>query len=135
MRAEVENKKGRGPLRNLALRPRPVQLQVRPGAESRKGRARMVNPGVLLRADLPLELSKVRENQRVERKRGRKLLPHLAILLQDRLNLRETTAPERSGAALTVVAAVSAAKLLGYGSESIRLPPRKLKQLRNLHRI
>jgi len=61
----------------------------------------MVNPRVLLRADLPLELSKVRENQRVERKRARKLLHHLAVL-RDRVNLRETAAPERSGAVLTV---------------------------------
>src|SRR5438067_10824413 len=92
MRAEVENKKGRGPLHNPALRPRPVRLQVKPEAESRNGRVRMVNPGVLLRADLPLELSKVRENQRVERKRARKLLHRLAVR-RDRVNLRETTAP------------------------------------------
>ena len=57
----------------------------------------MVNPRVLLRADLPLELSKVRENQRVERKRARKLL-HRPAVLRDRVILRETTAPERSGA-------------------------------------
>jgi hypothetical protein len=63
--------------------------------ENKKGRAPMVNPGVLLRADLPLALSKARGKLRAERKRARKLLPHLAILLQDRLNLRETAAPER----------------------------------------
>src|SRR5437764_12744613 len=102
MRAEVENKKGRGPLHNPALRPRPVRLQVRPGAESRKGRARMVNPGVLLRADLPLALSKARENQRAERKRASKLLYRPAVL-RERVISRETTAPERSGSALTAL--------------------------------
>ena len=70
-----------------------VRLPMRAEAESKKDRAPMVNPRVLLRADLPLELSKVRENQRVERKRARKLLHHLAVL-RDRVNLRETTAPE-----------------------------------------
>jgi hypothetical protein len=93
MRVELENKKGKEPLPNPVLRLPLVRLQVKPGAESRKGRVPMVNPQVLLRADLPLELSKVRENQRVERKRARKLLHRLAVL-RDRVNLRETTAPE-----------------------------------------
>lgn len=91
-------------------------------AENKKGRAPIVNPGLLLRADLPLARSKGRGNPRVERKRARKLLRRLAVL-QDRLNLRKTVAPDRSGAVLTVVAAVSAARHLGYGSEAIRLPP------------
>jgi len=92
MRTEAESKKDRAPTRNPPFRQRPGQLPRRE-AGNKKGRVPMVNPRVLLRADLPLELSKVRENQRVERKRARKLLHRLAVL-RDRVNLRETTVPE-----------------------------------------
>jgi len=133
MRAEAESKKDRAPTRNPAFRQRPAQLPRRE-AGNKKGRVPMVNPRVLLRADLPLELSKVRENQRVERKRARKLLHRLAVL-RDRMNLRETTAPERSGAVLTVVAAMSAARPAGYNCGRYTRLYSRLKQLRNLYRI
>ena len=55
--------------------------------EDNTRRAPMDNPVVLPAADLPLNLSVVRENQRAERKRGRKLLPRLPVLRQDRLQL------------------------------------------------
>ena len=129
MRAEAESKKDRAPTRNPAFRQRPAQLPRRE-AGNKKGRVPMVN----LRADLPLELSKVRENQRVERKRARKLLHRLAVL-RDRMNLRETTAPERSGAVLTVVAAMSAARPAGYNCGRYTRLYSRLKQLRNLYRI
>jgi len=47
----------------------------------------MDNPVVLPAVDLPLDLSVVRENQRAERKKGRKLLPPLPGLRQDRLQI------------------------------------------------
>jgi hypothetical protein len=47
----------------------------------------MGNQAVLPVAELRLDLSVVRENQRAERKRGRKLLPRLLVLRQDRLQL------------------------------------------------
>jgi hypothetical protein len=117
-RSKVD-KKDAGPSERVLL-PSPVQVRMKTSAESKKGRVPIVNPGPLLRADLPLALSKGRGNPRAERKRARKLLPHLA--LQDRVNLRETAAPERSGVALTVVAAVLAARLLGYACEATRVP-------------
>lgn len=60
---------------------------LRAEVESNMRRGPMDNPVVLPAADLPLGLSVVRENQRAERKRGRKLLPRLPVLRQDRLQL------------------------------------------------
>lgn len=91
-RAKVEDQKDRAPTRNPALRQRPVQLPRRE-AENKKGRAPMVNPGVLPWAELPLGLSKVRENQRVERKRARKFLLRLA-LNNTPSKILKTAAPE-----------------------------------------
>jgi len=78
MKARAENKKGRGPLHNLALRPRPVQLQVRrPGAESRKARELTRNLAALPAVDRLLAVDK--RNQRVERKRASKFLQPPAL--------------------------------------------------------
>jgi len=90
-RSKVD-KKDAGPSERVLL-PSPVQVRMKTSAESKKGKVPIVNPGPLLRADLPLALSKARGNPRAERKRARKLLRHLAVL-QDRANLRETTAPK-----------------------------------------
>jgi hypothetical protein len=43
---------------------------------------------VLPVAELRLDPSMVRENQRAERKKGRNLLPRLLVLRQDRLQLK-----------------------------------------------
>ena len=53
----------------------------------KEARVPMGNQAVLPAAELRLDLSVVRENQRAERKRGRKLLPRLLVLRQDRLQL------------------------------------------------
>ena len=68
-------------------------------AGDKEARVPMGNQAVLPAAELRLDLSVVRENQRAERKRGRKLLPRLLVLRQDRLQLtlRQTAAPECSG--------------------------------------
>jgi hypothetical protein len=47
----------------------------------------MGNQAVLPAAELRWNLRAVRENQRVERKRERNLLPRLLVLRQDRLGL------------------------------------------------
>ena len=54
---------------------------------NKEARVPMGNQAVLPAAELRLDLSVVRENQRAERKRGRKLLPRLLVLRQDRIQL------------------------------------------------
>jgi len=48
----------------------------------------MGSQAVLPVAELRLDPSMVRENQRAERKKGRNLLPRLLVLRQDRLQLK-----------------------------------------------
>jgi hypothetical protein len=50
-----------------------------PTAGNKKGRPPIVNPGVLPLVEVLLGLSKVRENQRAERKRARTFLLRLAL--------------------------------------------------------
>jgi hypothetical protein len=51
--------------------------------ENKEARVPMDNPAVLPAADHRLDLGVVRESQRAERKRARKLLPRLPVLRQD----------------------------------------------------
>ena len=87
MRVELENKKGREPLHNPALRPPLVQLQevVRPQAENREAREPTRNLAVLRAGDRPLVVGK--RNRRAERKKANKVL-QLPLALNDvNLNL------------------------------------------------
>ena len=78
MRVEPENKKGRKPLHNPALRLPLVRLKVKPGAESSEARELTRNPAVPRAGDRPLVVDK--RNPRVERKKASKVLQlHLAL--------------------------------------------------------
>jgi hypothetical protein len=121
MRPEVENKKGRGPLQNPALRPRPVRLpvrrraesrktreplhnpalrprpvrlQVRRGAESKKARELTRNPAVLRAGGRPLAVDK--RNQRAERKKARRLLQLLPVLNSSTFIIANSDGPGRT---------------------------------------
>jgi len=74
----VEDLEGKVLMHNPALRLRPVPL-LRAEAENKRGRALMVDPGVLPLVEVLLGLSNVRENQRAERKRARTFLLRLAL--------------------------------------------------------
>jgi hypothetical protein len=81
MRVEPENKKGRKPLHNPALRLPLVRLKVKPGAESSEARELTRNPA----GDRPLVVDK--RNPRAERKKASKVL-QLPLALNDaNLNL------------------------------------------------
>lgn len=85
MRVELENKKGREPLHNPALRLPLVRLKVKPGAESSEARELTRNPAVLPAGDRPLVVDK--KNRRAERKKASKVL-QLPLALNDaNLNL------------------------------------------------
>jgi hypothetical protein len=85
MRVELENKKGRKPLPNPALRPPLVRLKVKPGAENSEARELTRNPAVLPAGDRPLVVDK--RNPRAERKKASKVL-QLPLALNDaNLNL------------------------------------------------
>jgi hypothetical protein len=80
MRVELENKKGREPLPNPALRPPLVRLKVKTGAESSEARELTRNPAVLPAGDRPLVVDK--RNPRAERKKASKVL-QLPLALND----------------------------------------------------
>ena len=85
MTVELENKKGREPLHNPALRLPLVRLKVKPGAESSEARELTRNPAVLPAGDRPLVVDK--RNPRAERKKASKVL-QLPLALNDaNLNL------------------------------------------------
>jgi hypothetical protein len=85
MRVELENKKGREPLHNPVLRPPPVRLQVKAGADSSEARELTRNPAGLRAEDRPLVVRK--RNPRAERKKASKVL-QLPLALNDaNLNL------------------------------------------------
>jgi len=56
--------------------------------EDKEARVLTGNQAVLPVAELRLDPSVVRENQRAERKKGKNLLPRLLVLRQDRLQLK-----------------------------------------------
>jgi hypothetical protein len=56
--------------------------------EDKEAKVPTGNQAVLPAAELRLDPSVVRGNQRAERKRGRNLLPRLLVLRQDRLQLK-----------------------------------------------
>jgi hypothetical protein len=80
MRVELENKKGREPLHNPALRLPLVRLKVKPGAESSEARELTRNQAVLPAGDRPLVVDK--RNPRAERKKASKVL-QLPLALND----------------------------------------------------
>ena len=82
-RAVAEDARLSKPERRLRL-----AWRLRAEVEDKGARAPTGNQAVLPAAELRLDLSLVRENQRAERKRGRNLLPRLLVLRQDRLQLK-----------------------------------------------
>jgi hypothetical protein len=80
MRIEAASKKAKGPSHNPALHLPLVQLQVKPGAESRKARESTHNPAALRAGEHPLVVDK--RNPRAERKKASKVL-QLPLALND----------------------------------------------------
>jgi hypothetical protein len=79
-RAVAEDARLSKPERRLRL-----AWRLRAEVEGNTRRGPMGNQAVLPEAELQLDLSLVRENQRAERKKGKNLLPRLLVLRQDRL--------------------------------------------------